>query len=138
MLSDIFFEGEFLFEDCLGGVFADEAEVPGLVVVAGDGLFAFGEAEDEAELGEFFVDFGEGLAVGDHFVIFAFVRAVGLDDENVDGESSVVFTVADGREVLGAVVRTFFWVGGPFVPNLLLFLGAPIGAVEFDLDALVF
>ena len=127
-----------MFHDFFGGVFADEAEVPGFVAVAGDGLFAFGEAEDEAELGEFFVDFGEGFAVGNHFVIFAFVRAVGLDDENVDGESSVVFTVADGREVLGAVVRTFFWVGGPFVPDLLLFLGAPVGAVELNLNAFVF
>ena len=138
MLSEVFFERELLLKDGFGIVFADEAEVPGFVGVAGDVFSAFGVAKDEAKHGEDFVNLGEGFAVGDHFVIFAFVRAVGLDDENVDGESGVVFGVAGFGEVFFAVVGAFFWVGRPFIPNLLLFLGATIGAVEFDLDAFVF
>ncbi len=122
MLVEVFLEGEFVLEDFLCNVFADEAEVPGLVGVASDGFFAFGVAEDETEFGEAFVNYGEGVAVGNHFFVVAFDGAVGFDDEDVDGETGVMFGVADFGEVFFAVVGTEFRVGGPSVPDFLLFL----------------
>lgn len=127
-----------MFEDFLGDFFVDEAEVPGFVGVAGDVFLAGEITEDEAELGQVCVDFGESFGVGYHVVVFSFVGAVGLDDEDVDGESGVVFGVADRGKVLSAVVGAFFGVGRPFVPNFLLFFDTAVSAVEFDLDAFVF
>ena len=134
MVGDVFFKGEFLLEDIFCNVFADEAEVPWFVGVAGDVFFAFGVAEDEAVFREFFVNFGESFAVSNHFVVVAFDRAVGLDDENVDGKAGVVFGVADFGEVLFAIFRSEFWVSRPSVPNFLLFFERAVSAVEFNLD----
>ena len=137
MLFEVFFQGEILLEDVSGDVFADEAEMPRLVGVAGDVFFAFRIAENEAVFCEFFVNLGESVAVGNHLVVFSLDGSVGFDDENVDGEAGVMFAVANFGEVLFAVVGAFFWVGRPFVPNGLLFFGAAVGAVEFDLDAVL-
>ncbi len=135
MLLEVFFESEFVLEEFLGDVFADEAEVPRFVGVAADGFFALGIAEDEAKLGEALVDFGESAAVGNHFFVVAFDGAVGFDDENVDGETGVVLGVADFSEILFAIFGSEFRVGRPSVPDFLLFLDGAVGAVEFDLDA---
>ena len=115
VLREVFLEREVVFCDCSGDVFADEAEVPRFVVVAGDGFFFGRVAEDETELSQVLVDFGESFGVGEHFFVVVFDVAVGFDNENVDGETGVVFGVADFGEVFFAVVGSEFRVGGPSV-----------------------
>ena len=102
-LCEVFLDGELVFENFFGDVLADEAEVPGFVVVAGNVFFAFRIAENKAEHGEFLVDSSEGFAVGDHLVVFALNGAVRFDDEDVDGESRVMFGIADLCEVFFAI-----------------------------------
>ena len=84
------------------------------------------------------MDFGESFGVGEHFFVVVFDVAVGFDNENVDGETGVMFGVADFSEVFFAIVGPEFRVGRPSVPDFLLFFDAAVSAVEFDLDALVF
>ena len=50
VLGEVFLECEVVFCDCFGDVFADEAEVPRFVVVAGDSFSFWRVAEDETEL----------------------------------------------------------------------------------------
>ena len=132
MLFEVFFEGEFLFEDISGDVFADEAEVPGFVIVAGDGFFAFGIAEDEAILRELGVNLGEDFAFGDHLVVVVDENAI-FDDADVDGETGVVFAEAGPGEVFFTIFFAVFFL--PFVPDFFLFFSGAVSAVEFDLDA---
>ncbi len=109
-LGEVFFEGKLVFENFFGDVFADEAEVPGLVVVTSDVFFAFGVAEDKTKHSEFFMNLCEDFAVGDHFVIYAFIIAVWFDNEDVDGESCVMFGVADFCEVFFAIFGSEFGI----------------------------
>lgn len=130
-----FFERDVVFVDINGDFFADIAEMPRFVGVTGDVFFPFGEAKNETVGCELCVDFSEGFAVGNHFFVVAFLCAIGLDNENVDGETSVMFGISDAGEVFFAVFRSELGVGRPFVPDFLLFLKRTIGAVDFDLDS---
>lgn len=134
LVLEIFFQGQVVVHDVVGDYgISDIAQMPWFVGIASGIVSTFRVAENEAEVGDVRVDFGEVASVGNHFVVVADFDIVFRHDEDVDCEPGVVFGTADGGEILFAVILA---VGNtPVIPDFLLLFEASIGAIELNLDS---
>ena len=119
-----------------GGI-ADVAEMPGFIRIPGNVFFLGKIAENEPEFGKVLMNFSESFGFGNHCVVVADDSAV-FDEKDVDGESGVMLRTTNGGEILFAIFYSFFGVGRPGVPDVLLLVERTVGAIEFDLDAFGF
>lgn len=119
-----------------GGI-ADVAEMPGLIRIPGNVFFLGKIAENEPELSKVLMNFSESFGFGNHCVVVADDFAV-FDEKDVDGESGVMLRTTNRGEILFTVFYSFFGVGRPGVPDVLLLLERAINAVELDLDTFFF